>query len=490
MFSGSSGLTGIKDKAFIAGTWTTASSGKTFEVKNPADGTVIAAVPDMDTEDVGRAISAAAESFSMWSSITAKQRSDHLRNWYNLLKENNRQLAEILQAESGKPIKEALGEVAYGNSFIEWYSEEARRIHGEIIDSAQPGKKVFLLKQPIGPVALITPWNFPHAMIARKAGASLAAGCTCVIKPAEDTPLTALAMADLAEKAGIPPGVINVVTGDRSGASAIGKLMCKSPLIAGVSFTGSTAVGKILYEQCASGVKRIALELGGNAPFIVFSGADLSKAIQGAMASKFRNCGQTCVSANRFLIQENIYYEFVEKLKNEVKNTLVLGNGKNEEVNIGPLINDTQFKSVKRKVDDAIEKGANVVIGGKSANNFGDRYFEPTILTNIKNDMSVYNDEIFGPVIPCIKFKTEEEAIQISNSTSSGLAAYFYTNDTAQMFRVTEKLQFGMIGVNEGLISMAEAAFGGVKESGIGREGSSHGIDDFIYIKYMCLGNM
>lgn len=480
----------LKNSSLINGEWVGALSGKTFDVLNPADNSVIAAVPDMNAEDTQKAIQAATAAFDSWQNVTAKDRSILLRKWYDLLVKNQNEIASIMTSESGKPIKESIGEVTYGNSFIEWFSEEARRINGEIVSSPQSTKQIFLTRQPIGPVALITPWNFPHAMIARKAGASLAAGCTCVIKPAEDTPLTALAMAYLAEEAGIPKGVINVVTSDRKHAPEIGKLLCQSPSIAGVSFTGSTGVGKILYQQCADGIKRIALELGGNAPFIVFKNADLNKAVQGAMVSKFRNCGQTCVSANRFLIQEDVFDKFVKLICEAIKKTLVVGNGKDENVTIGPLINNNQMKLVKGHVDDAISKGAKVEIGGKPSEKHGDKFFEPTVLTNLNKDMSVYNNEIFGPVVACIKFKDEKEALEIANSTRSGLASYFYTDDVAQIFRVSKQLEFGMVGVNEGLISTTEAAFGGIKESGIGREGSSHGIDDFVYIKYVCLGNL
>lgn len=486
----SRGLHLLKQMALINGEWVGATSGRTFQVMNPAENSVVATVPDMNAEDTQKAIQVAADAFTTWQDVTAKDRSVLLRKWYNLLVQNQNEIATIMTSESGKPIKESLGEVTYGNSFIEWFSEEARRINGEIIPSPQQSKQIFLTRQPIGPVALITPWNFPHAMIARKAGASLAAGCTCVIKPAEDTPLTALAMAQLAQDAGIPKGVINVITSDRKNAPEIGKLLCQSPLIAGVSFTGSTAVGKILYGQCADGVKRIGLELGGNAPFVVFNNSDLNKAVQGAMVSKFRNCGQTCVSANRFLIQDEVFDEFVGMICDTIKKTLVIGNGKDENVTIGPLINDNQMRTVKNLVDDAVAKGAKVMLGGKPAEKYGDKFYEPTVLTNITKDMGVYGKEIFGPVVVCIRFKDEQEALDIANCTRSGLAAYVYSNDIAQVFRVSKKLEFGMVGVNEGLISTTEAAFGGVKESGIGREGSSHGIDDYIYIKYVCLGNL
>lgn len=480
----------LRQKAYVDGNWVDAAKGTTFDVINPADNSVVANVPDMGIEDTQKAIEAAANAFKTWQNVNAKERGLLLRKWYELLAKNQSEIASIMTAECGKPIKESMGEVAYGNSFIEWFSDEAKRINGEIISSSQSTKQIFVTKQPIGPVALITPWNFPHAMIARKAGASLAAGCTCVIKPAEDTPLTALAMVQLAEDAGIPKGVINVITSDRKNAPAIGKLLCQSPLIAGISFTGSTVVGKILYEQCAKGIKRIGLELGGNAPFIIFNNADIPKAVQGAMAAKFRNCGQTCVAANRFLIQEDIFDTFVSQLSDSIKNTIIQGNGKEDNVTVGPLINNTQMNSIIRLVEDAVTKGAKVVLGGKPAPQLGDKFYEPTVLTNITKDMNVYNQEIFGPVAVCIKFKDEEEALEIANGTVSGLAGYFYSSDVSQIFRVARKLEVGMVGVNEGIISAAEAPFGGIKESGIGREGSTHGIEDYVYLKYMCLGNM
>lgn len=479
----------LYNKSYVNGNWVSAACNKTFDVKNPADGSLVGTVPDMAVEDVQIALEKAYEAFHIWQEITAKERSLFLRKWYDLMVKNSEELANIMTLESGKPMIEARGEVAYGNSFIEWFSEEARRIDGEIIQSPVKTKQIILNKQPIGVAALITPWNFPHAMITRKAGAALAAGCSCVVKPAEDTPLTALALAELSREAGIPKGVFNVVTTSRSNAASVGKLFCESPLVAGISFTGSTQVGKCLYQQCASGVKRLGLELGGNAPFIVFCSADIDKAVQGAIASKFRNCGQTCVSANRFLIQENVYDIFVEKLKMAMKH-IVLGNGLDPQVTAGPLINVSQVNKVQSIVQDALEKGAQVEAGGNPAIQHGELFYEPTLLTNVKENMLCYNEEIFGPVAPCISFKTEEEALKIANNTNRGLAGYFYSNDISQIFRVSRKLEVGMVGVNEGIISTAEAAFGGIKESGIGREGSRHGIDDFVYIKYMCLGNL
>lgn len=480
----------LRDKAFVNGAWVSAKSNKTFEVFDPATCKVISSVPDMNVEDTEHAVQVAEDAFNVWKQTTAKERSVLLRKWYDLMVQNQESLAKILTLEAGKPLKESLGEVTYGNSFVEWFSEEAKRAYGEIPPSPLKTRELVFIKQPIGVVGLITPWNFPHAMITRKASAALAAGCTCVIKPAEDTPFTALALVELAEQAGIPKGVINVVTSSRSNAAQIGKFLCESPKVAGISFTGSTAVGKLLYEQCAKGIKRLGLELGGNAPFIVFNSADLNKALDGALGSKFRNCGQTCISANRFLIQEEVFDTFVEKLTERIQTELVLGDGKSPGCNLGPLINEDQVKKVDRIVKDAVAKGANVMSGGQRASHIGERFYEPTVLTNIKPDMACYKEEVFGPVATCIKFRTEEECIKIANSTERGLAGYFYSNDISQAWRVATRLEVGMVGVNEGLISHAEAPFGGIKESGIGREGSHYGLEEFTYVKYICFGNL
>lgn len=479
----------LKDKAYINGQWLSAHSNKVFQVTNPATGQVIGAAPDMDKTDTQQAIEAAYTAFKTWKDSTAKERSHYLRKWYDLMVQNHESLAKIVTLEAGKPLVEARGEVTYGNSFIEFFSEEARRIHGEIIPSPVPTKKILVEKQPIGVAGLITPWNFPHAMITRKAGAALASGCTCVIKPAEDTPFTALALMQLAEEAGIPKGVLNVVTSNREHAPEIGNLLCESPLVAGISFTGSTQVGKLLYRQCSSGIKRLGLELGGNAPFIVFNSAKIDNAVKGAMASKFRNCGQTCVASNRFLVQSKIFDSFVEKLVEEIK-SLKIGNGQEPDVNVGPLINHAQFEKVSDLVNDAVSKGATVLTGGKAASQYGELFYEPTVLTNIKENMKVYKEEVFGPVVNVFKFETEEEGLEIANNTERGLAGYFFSEDVSQIFRVARKLEVGMCGVNEGMISTAEAPFGGVKESGLGREGSHHGIDDFTFIKYISLGNL
>ncbi|CAB3361470.1 Hypothetical predicted protein [Cloeon dipterum] len=460
----------VRSLAFVNNQWVPASSGETFEVTNPANGQVLGQVPDMDVDDTEQAVNVAFEAFKTWEHTTAKERSVLLRKWYNLLEDNKDEIARIMTAESGKPLSEAAGEVAYANGFIDWFSEEARRIPGEIVASPTQTKEMMMIRRPIGVAALITPWNFPAAMITRKAGAALAAGCTCVIKPAEDTPLTALAMADLAAKAGIPKGVINVVTCSRKKAAEVGRVLCTSPQVAGLSFTGSTNVGKLLYEQCASTVKRVSLELGGNAPYIVFESADLEAAVKGTIACKFRNCGQTCVSANRLFIQESIFDQFVAKLEEAVKG-LKVGDGAAAGVTQGPLINDAQATKVKQLVEDAVKKGAKVHLG------------------DVDHSMRVFNEEIFGPVAVCIPFKNEEEVLAIANSTRSGLAGYFYSNNLSQIWRVAKRLEVGMVGINEGLLSAPEAAFGGIKESGIGREGSHYGIEEYSYIKYLCFGH-
>ncbi|XP_017783347.1 PREDICTED: glutarate-semialdehyde dehydrogenase DavD [Nicrophorus vespilloides] len=479
----------LQDKAYVNGEWVTAASKKTFEVKNPATGEVVGCVPDMGVEDVQKALEAAKVAYESWHTKTGKERSELMKRWYYLMDQHHEELSKLVCVESGKPICESRGEVTYGNNFVEWFAEEARRIRGEIIPSPSNNKKMLVERQAIGVAALITPWNFPHAMITRKAAAAMASGCTCVIKPAEDSPLTALASAKLAEEAGIPKGVFNVITSDKPNASAVGKLLCTSDLVAGISFTGSTEVGKLLFTQCAAGIKRVGLELGGNAPFMVFSSADLDAAASGALACKFRNCGQTCVSANRFLIQEDIHDEFVEKFAQKIK-CLNMGNGIDEKVNVGPLVNKAQFEKVSKMVEDAVAKGAKVILGGKPATAYGELYYEPTLLTHISSDMELYKEEVFGPVATLIKFKTEEEGLAIANGTQRGLAGYFYSQDVSQIFRVYNKLECGMVGVNEGIISAAEAPFGGIKESGLGREGSHHGIEDYTYYKYICIGSL
>ena len=476
-------------RAYINGVWVNARSNQVFEVQDPATSERIALVPDMHDEDAKLAVEAATKAFRTWKTTTAKERSDILRKWYNLLMQNQQELARVITLEAGKPLKESVTEVSYGNSFVEWFAEESRRCYGETIPSPDKTKELLAIRQPIGVIGIITPWNFPHAMITRKVAAALAAGCTCVVKPAEDTPLTALALAALAEKAGVPKGVLNVITCARPNAAAIGKLLCESPHVAGISFTGSTAVGKLLYQQCALGVKRVSLELGGNAPFIVFPSANLDQAVQMAMASKFRNCGQACISANRFLIHETVFDDFVCRMKQRVQ-SVVVADGKKEGADVGPLINVSQTAKVERLVQDAVSKGASLVTGGSRARDLGELFYQPTILTNVTPQMEIYAEEIFGPVVMCIKFRSEDEALEIANETKRGLAGYFFTSDIPQAWRVAKGLEVGMVGINEGLISNAESPFGGIKESGIGREGSRHGLDEYTFIKYLCFGNL
>ncbi|CAL8095795.1 unnamed protein product [Orchesella dallaii] len=478
----------LHDKAFINGEWVHAKSGKTFAVTNPATQEVIANLPDMNHEDTEIAIQAARKAFDSWKSTTGKERAKLMRKWYELAVSKQEELAKVLTLENGKPLKEAVGEIIYSTDYLEFYSEEARRIHGEVLSSPIPSKTMILVREPIGVIGMLTPWNFPTAMIARKAAAAIASGCTCVIKPAEDTPLSALLLAEVAAEAGIPPGVINVVTASRENTPSVGEKLCHSEQIAGVSFTGSTAVGKILYKQCSSTVKRLGLELGGNAPFIVFESADLDNAVAGLMASKFRNTGQTCVSTNRILLHEKVHDQFVEKLKSAMSG-LVVGDGLNPNSTQGPLINKNQFLKVSALVQDALSNGAKKVLGGEP-HQLGGTYYEPTLLTGINPSMQAYKEEIFGPVAMTLKFSTEEEALRIANDTRSGLASYFFSNDLSQIRRVSRALEYGMVGINEGIISAAEAAFGGIKESGFGREGSRHGIDDYTQLKYLCFGNL
>ena len=480
----------LRDLAYVNGKWIEGNKKETFSVHNPVDKSVINNVPDMDVEDARSAISAASKAFELFRMTTAKERSDLLRNWYNLMVKHSDDLARILTKENGKSLSESLAEIKYGNSFVEWFSEEARRINGEVLQTPVPSRELFILRQPVGVAALITPWNFPHAMITRKAAAALATGCTCVVKPSEDTPLTALALADLAEKAGFPPGTLNVLTTSIKNSPAVGKELCENPAVRVLSFTGSTHVGKILYQQCASTMKRLSLELGGNAPFIVFDSANIENAVRGAMASKFRNAGQTCVSANRFFVQAGVFDKFVEKFLAEIKSDIRMGDGSKKGVTHGPLIKESQINMVHGLVTDAAKKGAKVHCGGEPLSELGPLFYAPTLITNVTEDMEIYSKEIFGPVAVINKFESEDEVIQKANNTPVGLAGYFYSQDVSQIFRVGRRLEVGMVGVNEGLISCAEAAFGGVKESGLGREGSAHGVDEFLDIKYMCVGNI
>ncbi|MHB1373327.1 MAG: NADP-dependent succinate-semialdehyde dehydrogenase [Thauera sp.] len=476
----------LRTEAYIDGQWIQADAGARFAVSNPADGSVIASVPDLGAAETRRAIAAAEAALPAWRARTAKERAAVLRRWFELILANQEDLAVLMTAEQGKPLSEARGEVAYGASFIEWFAEEGKRVYGDVIPAHAGDKRIVVIKQAIGVVAAITPWNFPIAMITRKAGPALAAGCTLVIKPAEDTPLCALALAELGERAGLPRGVLNIVTTNR--AAEVGGELTANPVVRKLSFTGSTEVGKLLMAQCAGTVKKVALELGGNAPFIVFDDADLDAAVAGAMASKYRNAGQTCVCANRLLVQDGVYDAFAAKLAEAVAK-LKVGPGLSGEVQQGPLINADAVAKVEELLGDAVGKGAKIVCGGKR-HALGGNFFEPTIVTGVTPAMRVAREEIFGPVAPLFRFHTEEEAIRMANDTEFGLAAYFYARDIARVWRVAEGLEYGIVGINEGLISTEVAPFGGVKESGVGREGSKYGIDDFVEIKYLCMGGI
>ena len=476
----------LRTEAYIDGQWIQADAGMRFAVSNPADGAVIASVPDLGAAETRRAIAAAEAALPAWRARTAKERAAVLRRWFELIMAHQEDLAVLMTAEQGKPLAEARGEVAYGASFIEWFAEEGKRVYGDVIPGHAADKRIVVVKQAIGVVAAITPWNFPIAMITRKAGPALAAGCTIVIKPAEDTPLCALALAELAERAGVPRGVLNVVTSNR--AAEVGGELTANPAVRKLSFTGSTEVGKLLMAQCAGTVKKVALELGGNAPFIVFDDADLDAAVAGAMASKYRNAGQTCVCANRLLVQDGVYDAFAAKLAEAVAK-LKVGPGLSGEVQQGPLINQDAVAKVEELLGDAVQKGAKIACGGKR-HALGGNFFEPTIVTGVTPAMRVAREEIFGPVAPLFRFHTEEEVIRMANDTEFGLAAYFYARDIARVWRVAEGLEYGIVGINEGIISTEVAPFGGVKASGIGREGSKYGIDDFVEIKYLCMGGI
>ena len=475
----------LQSGAYINGSWVAADNAETLEVTNPATGEVIASVASCGTAETRRAIEAAQAAQILWRETSIKERSAILRRWFDLMMAAQEDLAQILTAEMGKPVAEARGEIAYGASYIEWFAEEGKRIYGDVVPHSTADKRLVCIKQPVGVVACITPWNFPNAMLTRKIAPALAAGCTVVCKPANATPLSAYAFAVLAERAGVPAGVINLVTGR---TSEIGKELTSNPIVRKLTFTGSTPVGKQLMAECAATVKRTSMELGGNAPFIVFDDADLDAAVAGAMASKYRASGQTCVCANRMLIQEGIYDRFAEKLAAAVKG-LKVGNGVDDGVNIGPLINEQAVDDVMGFVDDAVSKGARVMAGGRRSD-LGSCFIEPTILTNVSDDMRVFREEIFGPVAPLFKFSTEEEAIAMANDTEFGRACYFYSRDIGRIWRVGEGLEYGIVGVNEGIISNEMAPFGGVKESGQGREGSKYGMDDYLEMKYMCLGGI
>ena len=474
----------LRQQAFIDGAWVDALDGATHAVVNPSTGAEIARVPDMGADETEQAIDAAARALPAWRARSAKDRAGLLRRWYELILANQEDLAVLMTCEHGKPLAEARGEVAYGASFVEWFAEEGKRVYGETIPAPTPDKRLIAIRQPVGVTAAITPWNFPIAMITRKVAPALAAGCTSVVKPAEATPLCALALAELAQRAGIPAGVLNIVTTARP--AVVGGVLTASPVVRKLSFTGSTPVGKRLMAQCADTVKRLSLELGGNAPFIVFDDADLDAAVAGAMASKYRNAGQTCVCANRILVQDGIYDAFAARLA-EAAAALQVDDGLAAGAQVGPLINAAALAKVEGLVGDALVKGAQLVTGG-TRHPHGGWFYTPTVLAGITADMRIAREEIFGPVAPLFRFKTDEEAIALANDTPYGLAAYFYSRDIHRVWRVAEALEYGMVGINEGMISNEMAPFGGVKESGVGREGSRHGIDEYLEIKYLCMG--
>jgi len=478
----------LKTDAFIDGAWHPSKSGARFPISNPADGLKLADVANCARAEADKAIGAAARAWPEWRRKTAKERAAVLRTWFQLIMANQEDLAKLMTAEQGKPLTESRGEIAYGASFVEWFAEEAKRVYGDTIPTVANDRRLLVLKEPIGVAAAITPWNFPNAMITRKVAPALAAGCTVVVKPAEQTPLSALALAELAARAGFPAGVFNVVPGDELNSIEIGKALCESPTVRKLSFTGSTAVGRILMQQSAPTLKKLSLELGGNAPFIVFDDADLDAAVEGALASKYRNSGQTCVCTNRFYVQSGIYDAFVSKLAARAEG-LKVGSGFESGVQQGPLIDANALAKVKAHVADARAHGARVLTGG-APHELGGTFFQPTVLADVTSEMLVSREETFGPVAPVFRFETEDEAVNLANSTEFGLAAYFYSRDVARVFRVAERLESGMVGVNTGLISNEVAPFGGVKQSGLGREGSKYGIDEYLVIKYVCIGGL
>lgn len=473
----------LATKGYVAGEWVDSDDGATFDVSNPARGDVICSVADLSRADVGRAIAAAAVAQKKWAAQTAKERANILRAWFDLMVANADDLATILTAEMGKPVAEARGEIIYGASFIEWFAEEAKRVYGETIPGHAADKRITVIKQPIGVVGSITPWNFPNAMITRKAGPALAAGCAFVARPAAETPLSALALAVLAERAGIPAGVFSVVPSTHS--SDVGKEFCENPIVRKLTFTGSTEVGRILLRQAADQVMKCSMELGGNAPFIVFDDADLDAAVEGAMICKFRNNGQTCVCANRIYVQAGVYDEFAKKLAVAVAN-LNVGDGLNDGITTGPLINADAVDKVQEHLDDATAKGAEILMGGKG-HNLGGTFYQPTVVTGVTQDMQVAQDETFGPLAALFKFDTVDEVIEMANDTIFGLASYFYARDLSRVYKVAEALEYGMVGINTGIISTEVAPFGGVKQSGLGREGSRHGMEDYLEMKYLCM---
>ncbi|NYT86581.1 NAD-dependent succinate-semialdehyde dehydrogenase [Pollutimonas harenae] len=478
----------FKTDSYIDGKWVQATDKSTFPVDNPANGQTIAQVSNLDADQAQAAIKAADKAFKSWRTLTGKERAGILRKWFDLIIANTEDLAKLMTLEQGKPLAEARGEIGYGGSFVEWFAEQAKRVSGDIMASPNKANRMLVMREPIGVCAAITPWNFPNAMITRKVAPALAAGCTVVLKPAEQTPLSALALAELAERAGIPAGVLNIIAADSDRSIAIGKVLCDSPVVKKVTFTGSTAVGRILMQQSAPTIKKMSLELGGHAPFIVFDDADLDAAVEGAMVAKYRNAGQTCVCTNRIYVHEAIYDAFIEKFSAKV-NSLQIGDGFTDKVTQGPLIDDAAIQKVREHVEDALGKGAKVNAGGQ-AHQLGGRFFQPTVISNISEDMLCMREETFGPLAPVVKFSNEDHVIELANNTEYGLAAYFYSRDVARIFRVAEALEYGMVGVNTGLISNEVAPFGGVKQSGLGREGSVYGMDDFMEMKYVCLGGM
>ncbi|MDN0084084.1 NAD-dependent succinate-semialdehyde dehydrogenase [Crenobacter sp. SG2305] len=472
----------FRQRAYVDGAWCDADSGATVSVLDPASGETIATVPLMGEAEAEQAIEAAHAALPAWKAKPAKERAKILRRWFDLMEQHEDDLARLMTWEQGKPLTEAVGEIRYAASFIEWFAEEAKRLYGDVIPSSTADKRLVVVREPIGVCAAITPWNFPAAMITRKAAPALAAGCTIVIKPANETPLSALALAELAERAGIPAGVFNIVTGD---SAAIGRQLTGHPLVRKLSFTGSTPIGRLLMGQCASTIKKVSLELGGNAPFIVFDDADVDAAVEGALIAKYRNAGQTCVCVNRFYVHDAVYEEFATKFANRVAE-LRVGNGFDAATQIGPLITAKAVGKVQELLDDAIEKGARVLTGGASLS-VGRQYFAPTVIADVGAGMRLLDEEIFGPVAPIVRFSSEDEVVRLANDTIYGLASYFYSRDVARVWRVAERLEYGMVGINTGLISNEVAPFGGVKQSGLGREGSKYGIEDYLEMKYLCM---
>ena len=480
----------LRQQAYVNGQWCEADNGARTEIRNPATDEVIGSVPNMGRAETRRAIEAAQIAQPAWRALTAKERANRLRQWFNLILSNQEDLARIMTAEQGKPLAEARGEIAYAASFIEWFAEEAKRAYGDVIPAHAGDKRILVQKEPVGVTAAITPWNFPSAMITRKAGPALAVGCAMVLKPAPQTPFSALALAALAEQAGIPAGLLSVIPADVDASRDVGAELCDNPIVRKLSFTGSTGVGIKLMQQCAPTLKKLSLELGGNAPFIVFDDADLDAAVEGAIISKYRNAGQTCVCTNRFYVQDGVYDQFVQKFAAKVR-TAKVGNGFEEGVNQGPLIEEAALEKVQRHVEDAIAKGGQVLAGGQRLKTLGSgQFFEPTVVANATPDMLCAREETFGPFAPVFRFKTEQEAIDAANNTEFGLASYFYSRDVGRIFRVSEALEYGMVGINVGIIATEHVPFGGVKQSGLGREGSHHGMEEYLEMKYLCMGDI